>query len=238
MKDFTEQEISIQRKYYAETAQKYEDTHVNENDEHFFALSFMLSILELLEIKSILDIGSGTGRTVKYIKKYRPEIKILGIEPVPELRNIAYSQGISKKEVIPGDATNLLFKNNEFDLVCEFGVLHHIRYPEIAVSEMLRVAKKSIFISDDNYLGHGSFLTRLTKYFLECLGLWKAAHLIKTKGKGYTISEGDGLSYPYSVFNNYQQIKKQCRKIHLLNTKNSNINLYRTASHIALLGIK
>jgi hypothetical protein len=61
---------------------------------------------------------------------------------------------------------------------------------------------------------------------------------IKTKGRGYTISAGDGLAYSYSVFDNYQQIQKKCSRIHLLNTMDGQINFYRTASHIALLGIK
>ncbi|MGD1921622.1 MAG: class I SAM-dependent methyltransferase [Pleurocapsa sp.] len=238
MSNSRDQEIKIQREYYTQTAQEYDSVHVNESDEHFFALSFMLSTLDNLNIKSILDVGSGTGRTIKYIKEHRPDIKILGIEPVAELRDVAYSHGIGEKELIFGDATNLSFQDNEFDLVCEFGVLHHIKEPQQAVSEMLRVAKKSIFISDTNHFAHGSEFIRGAKYFLKSLKLWKFAHLIKTKGKGYTISEGDGLSYPYSVFDNYLQIEEQCQNIHLLGTKKSRINLYRTASHVALLGIK
>lgn len=238
MTNYSDREIEIQRKYYTETAQEYESVHVNQDDEHFFALSFMLSVLERLDIKSILDVGSGTGRTIKYIQKHRPDIRILGIEPVLELRKIGYSQGISEAELINGDATNLSFADDEFDLVCEFGVLHHIKNPDVAISEMLRVAKKSIFISDNNHLAHGSYLIRLVKYLLSSIRLWRLAHLIKTKGKGYTISEGDGLSYPYSVFDNYSQIEQKCQQTHLLNTKKGRINLYRTASHIALLGIK
>jgi len=73
---------------------------------------------------------------------------------------------------------------------------------------------------------------------INSLGLWKIADLIKTRGKGYSISEGDGIAYSYSVFNNYRQIQAQCKSIHLLNTKDGRINIYKTASHIALLGIK
>ncbi len=70
------------------------------------------------------------------------------------------------------------------------------------------------------------------------IGLWRVVDFIKTKGKGYTISEGDGLAYSYFVFNNYKQISGYCKPIHLLNTKDGGMNLYRTASHVALLGIK
>ena len=48
------------------------------------------------------------------MKKICPKIKVIGIEPVKKLREIAYSQGISKEELIDGDATKLNFRNSEF----------------------------------------------------------------------------------------------------------------------------
>jgi ubiquinone/menaquinone biosynthesis C-methylase UbiE len=72
------------------------------------------------------------------------------VDPVKQLRDVEYRYGISKVEFIDGDALELKFKDGEFELVCIFGVLHHITMPGIAVSEMLRVSKKSVFISDVN----------------------------------------------------------------------------------------
>lgn len=232
-----QQEIEIQQNYYAQTAGKYDEMHVNKKDEHFFALSFMLAAIDYLGIHSILDVGSGTGRAVRYIKEKRPEIQIVGVEPVRELREIGYSQGLSENELTEGDTTKLKFSDGQFDLVCAFGVLHHIKSPEDAVAEMLRVAQKAIFISDANNFGQGRPLARTTKQALNALGLWRIVNLIKTRGKGYTISEGDGLAYSYSVFNNYNLIKAQC-SIHMFNTKDGGGNFFRTAGHVALLGIK
>ncbi|MGQ0700534.1 MAG: class I SAM-dependent methyltransferase [Panacagrimonas sp.] len=231
-------EIEIQRRYYAETAGKYEAMHVNEGDEHFLALSVMLGVIDFLGIKSILDIGSGTGRAVAQIKKARPGILILGVEPVEELREIAYTNGIPKSDLVDGDALALQFEDGAFDMVCEFGILHHIKTPHLAVAEMLRVAKKGVFISDSNNFGQGSFLSRSLKQGLRAFGFWPLVDFIKTKGRGYTISEGDGLAYSYSVFNNYEQIKRQCKSVHLVNTQPAGVNPYRTAGHVALLGIK
>jgi SAM-dependent methyltransferase len=231
-------EIEKQMRYYAETAAQYEKAHVKEKDEHSFALSFLMASLEYLDIKSILDIGSGTGRAIRYIREHRPDIHVVGIEPVKELRDVGYSQGLSEKDLVDGDATKLEFGPSEFDLVCEFAVLHHLRRPELAVSEMLRVAGKAIFISDCNTFGSGSPLARSMKQLLNYIRLWPLANLIKTKGKIYTQSDCDGIAYSYSVFNNYKQIKKQCKSVHILNTKSGAINPYKTASHVALLGIK
>lgn len=240
MTENVQDEVQFQRNYYSTTAVKYDDMHVdaNEKDEHFFALTFMIAALDYFEIQSILDIGSGTGRAIQYIKKKKPEVRVVGIEPVTELRQIGHEKGLSETELVDGDATELQFTDGEFDLVCEFGVLHHIKYHELAVSEMLRVARKAILISDSNNFGQGSFIARSIKQLINAFGLWNVADFIKTKGKGYTISEGDGLAYSYSVFNNYKQIQAQCKNIHLLNTNDGHINPYRTASHIALLGVK
>jgi len=231
-------EIEIQRRYYSETATRYDDLHVHESDEHFLALCLMLSVIDFFRIRSILDIGSGTGRVISQIKKSRPDIIVKGIEPVKELREVAYNRGISPDELSDGDALALQFGDAEFDLVCEFGVLHHIRNPELVVKEMLRVAGKAIFISDSNNFGQGSFLVRSIKQLINMVGLWRLADLIKTRGRGYIISEGDGLAYSYSVFNNYRQISRRCKSIHIFNTNPAGVNPYRTASHVALLGIK
>lgn len=134
----------------------------------------------------------------------RPELRVVGVEPVKELREMGYNKGVSKDNLIVGDATNLHFRDAEFDLVCAFGVLHQIKDPALAIAEMLRVSSEAIFISDANNFGQGNILARTMKQALNFLGLWKLADLIKTKGKGYTISEGDGLAYSYSVFNNYK----------------------------------
>lgn len=231
-------EIQMQKLYYTETARHYNSMHVDEKDEHFFAMSFMVAALDYLQVRSILDIGSGTGRAILYIKRHRPGMRVVGIEPVKELREIGYNNGLSEVELIDGDATKIQFPANDFDLSCEFGVLHHINKPELAISEMLRISNKAIFISDSNNFGRGSLVGRTIKQLINLVGLWNVANIIKTRGKGYTLSEGDGLAYSYSVFNNYRQIQEHCKSIHILNTRDGHINPYRTASHVALLGIK
>jgi len=234
----------IQNEYYAKTADRYDKQHL-ENDkdqdvsnEHTFALFFLSAIIEQNDITKILDVGAGTGRAIKFLIKNHPNVEIIGIEPVKELREQGYTKGISNKILIDGDGCNIAFPDQSFDLVCEFGVLHHVARPELMVAEMLRVSKKMIFISDNNNFGQGSSLGRFLKQALNQLGLWKVYDFLRTKGRRYHISEGDGLFYSYSVFNNYNQIKNACKKIHLINTSNTSSIFYRSATHVALLGMK
>jgi ubiquinone/menaquinone biosynthesis C-methylase UbiE len=228
----------IQRQYYAQTADRYDSMHVHTGDEHYFALDVMLAAVDFCGIESVLDIGSGTGRAIAHVKRARPALRVKGVEPVLELRDIAYRNGISREDLIAGDVLALPFEDGAFDLVCEYGVLHHIETPARAVAEMLRVAKKAVFIADSNNFGQGSVFARTMKQTFHALGLWPLIDFIKTRGRGYTISDGDGLAYSYSVFNDYGQIRAQCKSVHLVNTLDAGVNPYRTATHVALLGIK
>lgn len=231
-------EIEVQRAYYAQTAHRYHEMHFHEKDEHVFALSWLVGMLDFLEVSSLLDVGSGTGRAIAHIKSSRPGVRVLGVEPVRELREEGPSNGLSASELIDGDATQLDFEDGHFDVVCAFALLHHVRRPDEVVAEMLRVARKAVFISDSNNFGDGSAPVRAIKQALKAVGLWGVADFVKTRGRGYTISEGDGLAYSYSVFDNYEQIRRACRFIHVVNTKGEGRAPYRGASHVAVLGIK
>jgi SAM-dependent methyltransferase len=150
-------------------------------------------MIDYLKVKSVLDLGSGTGRALLPLKAHKSELTVLGIEPSQELREQGYLKGLSREELISGDAQRLLYPDNSFDLVCEFGALHHI------LAEMLRCARKAIFISDCYNFGRGARSVRYVKQAINALALWQVANFIKTLGKGYTISDGDGLAYSYSV---------------------------------------
>lgn len=229
----------IQQKYYAETASRYDDWHLGrELGEHDFALMLLSAAIDRLEVKSVLDVGAGTGRTINYLREKYPDLYIVGIEPVKELREQGYKKGIPRDCLIEAYGEQMPFQDKSFDLVCEFGILHHVPKPDIVVGEMLRVAGKGIFISDSNNFGQGGWLARTVKQAINFLGAWRMYDYVRTKGKMYQISEGDGLFYSYSVFNNYKLIKRSCKTVHLMNTKDGDMNLYRSASHIALLGLK
>ena len=233
-----DEEVRLQRSYYAATAQQYEARHVHARDEHYLALSWLAAMIELYEIRSVLDVGSGTGRALRYLKQRFPDLRVIGVEPSVELREVGYGLGLTPKDLLEGDANRLPFAAGAFDLVCEFGILHHIRTPSRAVAEMLRVADKAVFISDDNHLAAGFWGVRVTKLVLRALGLWGFAYWIKTRGKGYRVTADDGLAYPYSVFDDIDSIRAQCSSIHMLNTSGSGPNLLTSAGHVALMGLK
>jgi SAM-dependent methyltransferase len=231
-------EVELQAAYYARTADAYDGTHVHEQDEHNFALYWLSSLIEHFTVKSVLDIGSGTGRVPLFLSRHHPLVRVVGVEPVAELRRKGYEKGLLKEQLITGDATNLPFTANSYDMVCEFGALHHIRDHRRAASEMARVAKMGIFLSDGNNFGQGSYLSRAIKQGLRVSRLWPLANLVKTRGRGYHFSEGDGVHYSYSVFDSSSIVKQKFPRVHQLNTGAAGPNLYRTASHVAVFAYR
>jgi ubiquinone/menaquinone biosynthesis C-methylase UbiE len=231
-------EIARQRQYYADTAAKYDEMQLAEHDEHQFALAILSAMIEYHGIRSVLDVGSGTGRALRTLKHRHPGVRFVGIEPVASLREAGYAAGLTKDELVEGDVNALTAADGSFDLVCEFAVLHHVPQPAKAVGEMLRVASKGIFISDANNFGQGSGVARLAKQVIATLRLWPAFNYLRTGGKRYLTSEGDGLFYSYSVFDNYAQVRRACRSVHLFNTTDAGSSLYRSAPHVAMLGLK
>ncbi len=235
-----EDALIIQQKYYHNTAADYDSMHMHEgvDPEHEIAFHFMCSMIEQLGIKSILDVGAGTGRVIIHLQKKYPGLRVTGIEPVDELREQGYRKGILRNDLIAGDGKQIHFPDKQYDMVCAFGILHHIDKPEQVIAEMIRVSRDAIFISDSNNFGQGGKFSRFVKQTINGLGLWSAYNYVRTGGKKYQISQGDGLFYSYSLFNNFSFIKKHCKAVHVLNTTDAGVNPYRTASHIALLGLK
>jgi SAM-dependent methyltransferase len=132
------------------------------------------------------------------------------------------------------------YADGAFDVVTAFGVLHHVRGPGRVIAEMLRVARRAIFISDTNNYGRGPRRLRLAKVAMRTLRLWPLANFIYTAGKGYHASEGDGIAYSYSVFDEFGQIRRACGDVFILTLKGSmdRPSPLAAASHIALMGLK
>jgi SAM-dependent methyltransferase len=231
-------DVQIQRDYYGATAAQYERMHGGADEENLLALGFLTAAIDLLGAQSVLEVGAGTGRALRRLKQTKPGLQLLGVEPSESLRHQAYESGLSAQELVAGDAQELQFETGAFDIVFELAALHHMPRPDKAVSEMLRVARRGIFLSDSNNFGQGGFAARRFKQSINALGLWRLFDLLRTRGRGYHWSEGDGLFYSYSVFNDFPLIREHCSSVHVMNTTGSSANHYRDAPAVTLFGIK
>jgi len=95
--------VFLQREYYKATPERYDRYHLIEIEQEF-ALAFMLSMIDYLNIGSVLDVGSGTGRALSGMKRAHPNVRVVGVEPPTELRAQGHAKGLGPDELIDGDA--------------------------------------------------------------------------------------------------------------------------------------
>jgi SAM-dependent methyltransferase len=209
----------IQQRYYTETAASYDAMHGHADDGHDAALRFISALVEEFQIRSVLDVGCGTGRALRHVRARHPTIRAHGVEPTWALiRQAVETHGLAADHVACGRGESLPYASGSFDAVCELGMLHHVPDPNAVVREMLRVARRAVFISDANRFGQGSWFGRAAKLLLYRLKLWPVANYIKTGGRGYVITAGDGLAYSYSVFDSYDLLAEWASQVILVPT--------------------
>ncbi len=211
-------DVSRQQDYYRTTAGQYEAMHVHPLDEHGIALALLAGLARHIGVRSILDVGAGTGRAILLLQDYLPGVRVTGIEPVDEMREIGHARGIARDVLIAGSGEALPYADDSFDLVIETGVLHHVADPALVVREMCRVAARGVLISDSNNFGQGSPLARRAKAALDRLGLWRAAIWLSTRGRMSKWSEGDGVFYSYSLFDALPILAGKFPRHYIVNT--------------------
>lgn len=226
-----------QASHYAETASSYDAT-LGQTPEHELAQYVLLGVMGSLKATSLLDVCAGTGRAIRFFREHRPEMKVVGIEPSDAMRAVGYAAGIPESCLLGGDGRNLPYADSSFDVVTEFGVLHHASDPVAVVSEMIRVARYAVFISDTNNLGQGGAPGRVIKNLFYWSGLWKPFNYVRTRRKGYAFEPSDGLWYYYTAFSHFHALLHKCHSVHVMNTRRSSRTHWFSASHVALLAVK
>ena len=211
--------VAIQRQYYTETAGRYDSMHAHEGGTDTSITRFVHAFARMLDVQTILDVGAATGRGLRDFKKALPDVFVCGVEPVGALVHRGVRDGnTASGPIVQATGEALPFRDASFDAVCEFATLHHAANPTAVVKEMLRVARKAVFICDSNRFGQGSLPARVLKLALYKARLWGAFNYVRTGGKGYAITEGDGLAYSYSVYDSLEPITRWADRVLLIPT--------------------
>jgi hypothetical protein len=107
--------------------------------------------------------------------------------------------------------------------------------PELVVREMTRVARRAVYLSDDNRFGVGPYPLRVVKLLLARAGLWRLADRLRTRGRGYRITSHDGLAYSYSVYDTLGELGRWADEVLVLPTRQDRHGWTQpllTASHV------
>ena len=106
---------------------------------------------KLPENAKILDIGCGKGYLLYDFLKVLPNAEVFGLDVSKyALEN---SKSEIKSKLIQGNATNLPFDDNYFDLVISINTLHCLEAPDLylALQEMERVGKSYKYLCVESY---------------------------------------------------------------------------------------
>lgn len=104
----------------------------------------------------LLDVGCGTGALLHHLAGTHPDMRLSGVDPVPDMLKIARGRLPARVDLHEGWAENLPFEQGQFDVVASCNMFHYIREPVAALQEMRRVLRPGgqLVITDwcDDYL--------------------------------------------------------------------------------------
>ncbi|MEG5042078.1 MULTISPECIES: class I SAM-dependent methyltransferase [unclassified Microcoleus] len=134
--------------------------------------------------KEVLEVGGGQGGLTALLY---PQAQITNIDLDPKYANAPCNQQ-EKVRFICGDATNLPFENESFDIVTMFDVIEHVPDHQKAISEALRVLKPKGFLlvstPNENWrFPYYGFMKPLCPPEAEVMAEWGHVR------RGYTIDE-------------------------------------------------
>jgi SAM-dependent methyltransferase len=210
-----------QQAYYRDAAASYRASHEIIGSPHDRSLQFIARVLPSIGAQSLLDVGAGAGRALRFFSSRFSHLRLAGVEPVPEMIDEAERSGVPAGTIRLGDGANLPFDRGAFDVVTAFGVLHHVPDPSLVVRELTRVARKAIFLSDSNRFGQGRGIARFAKLALDATGLWPTFEFLRTRGRGYHESAGDGVFYSYSIFHSLGLLREFAPELLFVEVENA-----------------
>lgn len=98
--------------------------------------------------EAVLDAGCGTGALAFALAPHVSEV--VGVDVEQEYLEAARERAPANVRFVEEDVTSLPFGYGAFDIAACYRVLHHVRRPELAVSELTRVTRPGgrIFVVD------------------------------------------------------------------------------------------
>lgn len=129
----------LSRNTFDRQAETYD---IDKNGKHARSIySYIIDKLSDMQFSDVLDVGCGTGEILSIIKTLYPAVSLFGIDISKEMLKQAEEKGLNNSRLFLGDAENLPFENERFDLLICTDSFHHYPNPQRAIDEFYRVLK-------------------------------------------------------------------------------------------------
>jgi SAM-dependent methyltransferase len=99
-----------------------------------------LEMLDVHEGDQVIDVGCGPGNYTRYLARAAGDGLTIGLDASEAMVAAAAGRGGGENiAYLRGDACELPFDDESFDIACTLGVIHMIDTPLVALDEMVRV---------------------------------------------------------------------------------------------------
>ncbi|MEP4546172.1 MAG: class I SAM-dependent methyltransferase [Saccharospirillum sp.] len=131
-----------------------QDNRWTEGSAHWYADNYgdwpttrmPIDAVEWQNDETVLDVGCGTGSSLRYLLGYCPKGRLVGLEPTPAMLEIARQQtdqaGLAERiELFNGAAESIPLADASVDSVLAFSTYHHWQDIPAGLAEIARVLK-------------------------------------------------------------------------------------------------
>lgn len=124
------------------------DTNLEDNKRHHAMLRHGIDLIDFLTINSVLTLGDKHCRDASFIKQ---KLGCYSVASDLELSKMSRAKDIGYvDDILNVNAENILLQDESFDVVFCKESYHHFPRPQLALYEMLRVAKEAVVIIEPN----------------------------------------------------------------------------------------
>lgn len=124
------------------------DTALDDNKRHHTMLKYGIDLIDFLGINSVLTLGDKYCRDASFIKN---QLQCYSVASDLELSRMFQAKSMGYvDEILNINAENISLNDESFDVVFCKESYHHFSRPQLALYEMLRVAKEAVVIIEPN----------------------------------------------------------------------------------------
>lgn len=147
--------------------------------------------------RRVLDIGCGNGEESLLVAKYGAR-QVVGIDlsevTIRNCRERARAEGVAERtDFRVMDIERLEFADDSFDVIMEYGVLHHVDLDQ-AMRELARVLKPDGAIICTETVGHNLLIQAYRRLTPGLRTKWEVEHILRKKDFGIIRRYFDGCN--------------------------------------------
>ncbi len=178
--------------------QSPEGKYVDEQEKQLF-----LRLVQPQSGQSLLEIGCGTGHNVTFFESLG--LRVNGIDSCEPMLEIASGRCADGTVLCPGEACQLAFSDNSFDITAMITSLEFITTPKTALEEALRVSRDRVYLGILNRLSligiSRRVKSRLNKKSIyrqaHFYSIWEIEHLVRGISPAIQFDWESALFFPW-----------------------------------------